>query len=115
VGTRTTLGLARVARRQAAGGRTDDRAVSADDNVIDLRDWRAHRRPEEVPGEVLAELDAAARVYETLLAQGHELRFELPEDGGRVRAELRSLDGELVRTVTLAEVLGVTESEPPVA
>jgi hypothetical protein len=90
--------------------------VPAADNVIDLLEWRAHRRPDEVPGEVLAELDAAARVYETLLAQGHELRFELPgDDGGRVRAELRSLDGDVVRDVTLAEVLGLSEPGPPAA
>ena len=92
--------------------------MSADDNVIDLLEWRAYRRPEELPGELLDELDAAARVYETLLAQGHELRFELPEEpGGHVRAELRSLDGELVRAVALSEVLGVADAGagPPAA
>jgi hypothetical protein len=90
--------------------------VAAADNVIDLLEWRAHRRPEDVPGEVLDELDAAARVYETLLAQGHELRFELPDEpGGHVRAELRSLEGEVVRPVTLAEVLGVADAGPSVA
>jgi hypothetical protein len=80
-------------------------------NVIDLAEWRAARHPEPVPGEVLAELDAAARVYEALLAQGHELRFDLPETEtetgtGRVRAELRAIDGAVVRDVTLGEVVG---------
>jgi hypothetical protein len=77
------------------------------DNVIDLLEWRANRRPDPIPSEVIAELDAAARVYDTLLAQGHELRFDLPERAGeRVRAELRSLDGAVVRRVALAEVVG---------
>ena len=84
-------------------------------NVIDLADWRAARRPEPVPGEVLAEMDAAARVYEALLAQGHELRFDAPEPPGtgRVRAELRVVGGEPVRDVTLAEVVGL--DAPPAA
>ena len=87
-------------------------SMSAADNVIDLNEWRAQRHPETVPTEVLDEMDLAGRVYDALLAQGHELRFDLPRDGGRVRAELRSLDGDVVRTVGLAEVLGF---DPPAA
>ena len=84
------------------------------DNVIDLLEWRAMRRPESVPGEVLAELDAAARVFDALLAQGHELRFDLGAEGGRVRAELRSVEGDVVRPVSLAEVVGVGDPDPDV-
>ena len=84
-----------------------DSGVARADNVIDLAAWRAVRRPEDVPSGVLAECDAAGRVYEAILAQGHELRFDVPEDGGRVRAELRSLEGALVRDVALAEVVGL--------
>jgi hypothetical protein len=83
-----------------------DAGVARADNVIDLLEWRATRHPETVPGEVLAECDAAGRVYDALLAQGHELRFDVPESGGRVRAELRSVDGDVVRTVALTEVVG---------
>jgi hypothetical protein len=85
------------------------------DNVIDLLEWRAHRHPETVPADALAELESAARVYEALLAQGHELRFDLPDagdGGGRVRAELRSVDGDVVRPVPLAEIVGF---DPPAA
>lgn len=87
-------------------------SMSAADNVIDLQAWRAARHPETVPHEVLDEMDLAGRVYDALLAQGHELRFDLPREGGRVRAELRSLDGDVVRPVALAEVLGF---DPPAA
>jgi hypothetical protein len=85
------------------------------DNVIDLTDWRAHRRPDPIPAEALAEVEAAARTYDALLAQGHEVRFELPRDGGRVKAELRSLDGRLVRPVSLTEILGLDGGPAPSA
>ena len=80
--------------------------MSAADNVIDLCEWRANRRPDPLPGDVLDECDAAGRVYDALLAQGHELRFDIPGDGGHVRAELHAIDGGLVRRVALAELLG---------
>lgn len=94
-------------REGQKGNKHMDSGVARADNVIDLLEWRATRRPADVPGSVLDECDAAGRVYEALLAQGHELRFEVPEDGGRVRAELRSLEGQVVRDVTLAEVVGL--------
>jgi hypothetical protein len=84
--------------------------MSTEDNVIDLQHWRAQRRPEEPPRDVMAAIDAAALVYDALVAQGHEVRFELPEEqGGRVRAELRSVDGDVVRTVALYEVVGLDD------
>ena len=93
-----------------------DSAARAD-NVIDLSAWRARRRPELMPDELLAELDAAGRVFDALLAQGHELRFDLgaPGEEARVRAELRSLQGEVVRAVPLAEVVGVADPDFPAA
>lgn len=83
--------------------------------MIDLQQWRAHRRPEEPPADALAAIDAAALVYDALVAQGHEVRFELPDDddGTRVRAELRSVDGDFVRTVALYEVVGLDDPDDP--
>ncbi len=86
--------------------------MAAADNVIDLQEWRARRRPDTLPADVLDELDDAGRVYEALLAQGHELRFDMPADGGRVRVELRSIEGELVRDVGLSELLGIEGAGP---
>jgi hypothetical protein len=80
------------------------------DNVIDLVEWRAKRRPDMVPRDVLAEVDAAGRVYDALLAQGHELRFDVPSAAGeKVRALLRAIDGDVVRDVALAEVVGIDD------
>ena len=87
--------------------------MAAADNVIDLQEWRARRRPDTLPVEVLDELDDAGRVYEALMAQGHELRFDMPDDGGRVRVELRSIEGELVRPVALSELLGIETPADP--
>ena len=88
--------------------------MSAADNVIDLVEWRVSRRPDPLPHDLLSELDAAGRVYDALLAQGHELRFDLPDIGGRVRVELRSIEGELVRPVELSELLGIDGPTGPV-
>jgi hypothetical protein len=84
-------------------------------NVIDLAAWRAARRPEPVPEAVLAEVDAAARVYDALLAQGHEMSFDVsePAPARRVRAELRAISGDVVRDVTPGEVVGI--DGPPAA
>jgi hypothetical protein len=91
--------------------------VAAADNVIDLQEWRARRRPDTLPANVLDELDDAGRVYEALLAQGHELRFDVPDTGGHVQVELRSVEGELVRPVALSELLGLDRDpgDPPAA
>ena len=85
-----------------------------ENNVVDLRQWRAQRRPEDPPSDVLDAIDAASLVYDALVAQGHEVRFDLPAGGdGRVRAELRSVDGDVVRAIPLDEVVGLDEADGP--
>ena len=56
-----------------------------------------------IPVSVLEEMEAASRMYHALHAQGHELRFE--SEGGRVRAELRTVEGDVVRPVSLREAI----------
>ncbi|HEX2086646.1 MAG TPA: hypothetical protein VHF89_13265 [Solirubrobacteraceae bacterium] len=81
--------------------------------VYDLALARARRTdspadpvPEPViPVSVLEEMEAASRMFHALHAQGHELRFE--QEGSRVRAELRTVDGEVVRPVSLREAVDV--------
>ena len=59
-----------------------------------------------IPVTVLEEMEAASRMFHALHAQGHELRFEEAE--GRVRAELRTVEGALVRPVSLREAVDIT-------
>ena len=80
--------------------------------VYDLALARARREdpPSEpaepvIPISVLEEMEAASRMFHALHAQGHELRFE--QDGGRVRAELRTVEGDVVRPVSLSEAIDV--------
>ena len=59
-----------------------------------------------IPVTVLEEMEAASRMFQALHAQGHELRFE--SDAGQVRAELRTVGGDVVRPVSLREAVDVT-------
>jgi hypothetical protein len=80
--------------------------------VYDFEAARAARpRVPRIPPAVLDDIAAADRLYETLRAQGHEVRFALPGEEARVIAELRTVDGRVVRTVSLSEIIG---AEPPV-
>ncbi len=77
-----------------------------DDNVYELTEWRAARRPERIPAEVLAEVELASRLCTALIAQGFRVTFD-QDAGARVRALLRSEDDEEVRELSLLEVIGV--------
>jgi hypothetical protein len=59
-----------------------------------------------IPVSVLEEMEAASRMFHALHAQGHELRFE--QEGAQVRAELRTVEGAVVRPVSLREAVDVT-------
>ena len=82
--------------------------------VYDLALARARREetPETssepvIPVSVLEEMEAASRMFHALQAQGHELRFDRDEDGP-IRAELRTVEGAVVRPVSLLEAVDVT-------
>lgn len=80
--------------------------------VYDLALARARRAETEptaepvIPVTVLEEMEAASRMFQALHAQGHELRFE--SDARGVRAELRTVEGDVVRPVSLCEAVDVT-------
>ena len=84
--------------------------------VFDLSVERAKRNrmtTPAIPQSVLDEMSAARRVLDALDAQGAELRFEL--ENGKVRAELRSVDGTVVRQVPLTEAIDVGTDPTPAA
>ena len=86
--------------------------------VFDLAAARARRTSTvsadaQIPASVYDEMEAASRMFHALHAQGHELRFE--ERLGRVRAELRTTDGDFVRRVPLSEAVDILGPGPEAA
>lgn len=63
--------------------------------------------PASPPQEVLDAVDAAGRVARELHEQGRELRFEPGGEDGRIRVEVRDLDGNLLREIPPSELLDV--------
>lgn len=70
--------------------------------------------PPSPPPEVLEAMDAAGRVARELHETGRELRFVPPRDGehGRVRVEVRDLDGNVLRTIPPSELLDIAAGAP---
>ena len=105
------LPLGRVARRTEAArrGRASHGRVMAE--VYEL-DAIRRSRMRAIPEDVLAEVDAAACLYDELQADGRHLRFDLHDISGRVVVELCDLDGKVLRPVSLiGAVAGAPEPD----
>jgi flagellar protein FlaG len=63
--------------------------------------------PASPPPEVLAEVDAAWERAAELAAQNRELHFKHDEVSGRTIIEVRTLDGEVLRTIPPSKMLDV--------
>ena len=63
--------------------------------------------PASPPPEVLAEVDAAWERAAQLATQGRQLHFSADEDTGRVIIEVRTIDGELLRTIPPSRALDI--------
>lgn len=59
------------------------------------------------PPEVQAEVRAAARAANRLHEMGRQLRFEPDPESGRVRVEVRDMDGNVLRRIPLTEALEI--------
>ena len=64
------------------------------------------------PLSVWKECDAAAGRARELRAEGRELHFELDEVSGRLAIELRALDGQLLRKLSVGEAMAIAAGEP---
>ena len=56
------------------------------------------------PPEVRAEVRAAARCADELHRMGRQLRFEVDDKSGRIRVEVRDLEGNVLRRVPPTEI-----------
>jgi hypothetical protein len=68
--------------------------------------------PASPPPAVLRDVDAAGRRADELRAQGRELHFDVDIRSGKVRVEVRDLDGHTLRVLPLNEALGVADGAP---
>ena len=96
--------------RAPRASRADDATRPPDDTLA----VSSGEVPSSPPAEVLEAMDAAGRVARELHANGRELRFVPPQDGagGRVRVEVRDLDGNVLRTIPPSELLDVATGAP---
>ena len=90
--TRRPLSIARSARATARRRRSRASAARA-------------RRP--IPTEVWDQVDAAARLAETLTADGRQVRFDVHKLDGGVVASLVDENGGLLRPLLLQDVVDV--------
>ena len=58
----------------------------------------------------LAPAATPARAAETLHRQGRQLHFEPGADSGRVRVEVRDMDGNVLRRLPLGDVFDVAQT-----
>jgi hypothetical protein len=68
-----------------------------------------------VPEAVRGDIARAAELWESLRADGKQLRYEIDAESGRVSAELRDLEGAQLHLVPLAEALGAGDDSSPAA
>lgn len=67
--------------------------------------------PASPPADVMREVEAAAQRAEWMREHGHELSFEVVDEG-HVKVEVRDLNGRLIRTVPPAEGLAIATGGP---
>ncbi len=70
-------------------------------------------RAERIPDAVLAQVDAAAQLYEELQATGQHLRFGLHDLSGRVVVDLTDLDGKVLRPISLTDAVTAAADPDP--
>ena len=81
--------------------------------VYDLA--KVRRGTPDVPPAVWDEVDRAAAIAAELDDAGRTIRFTEPGEGGRVRAELCDADGNVLRPISLGEIVSIGSTEPPTA
>ena len=64
------------------------------------------------PPEVTVEISNAAKRVDELRAQKRELRFERDDKTGRIRVEVRDLDGNVLRVIPASMALEIARGAP---
>lgn len=85
--------------------------------VYDYSVFEAHRaartaRQTDIPPHVMDEVHAAARLYEELQARDQQVRFHTHSLEGRVVADLVDTDGNVVRPISLQDIVETNDPDP---
>ena len=86
----------------AGGGASFPSALQASRNAL-----AGEANPGTLPPELLEEIAAAARTNEQLSASGRHVHFVQDEQSGRVTVELWGHEGNMLRTLSIAETLNL--------
>jgi len=116
IGTEATQPTQLPARTDAATTPAGDTFAKVYDSSV-LEAARAARRAREteIPPHVMDEVQAAARLYEALQARDQHVRFQTHNLDGRVVADLVDTDGNVVRPISLRDVVESNDPGPDAA
>jgi hypothetical protein len=105
------LAAARAMRPERSANHPQDAGSPSFGKVYEIETSR-RARSARIADSVRDEMDAAARLYETLRAEDREVRFHMGIDG-RVVASLCDLDGEFVAPLSLTDVVSLDIDADP--
>lgn len=83
-----------------------------DAGVLEAARVARRDRESDIPSHVLDEVQAAARLYEDLQARDQHVRFQTHNLDGRVVADLVDTDGNVVRPISLRDIVESNDPDP---
>jgi hypothetical protein len=105
------LAAARAMRPERSATTPQDAGSPSFGKVYEIETTR-RARSARIADSVRDEMDAAARLYETLRAEDREVRFHMGIDG-RIVASLCDLDGEFIAPLSLTDVVSLDIDADP--
>lgn len=96
---------------QAPAG-ADAFAQVYDSSVLEAARAARKAREAQIPAHVMDEVQAAARLYEDLAAREQRVRFDTHQLDGRVVADLVDHDGNVVRPISLRDIVESNDPDP---
>lgn len=91
---------------------TEPFAEVYDASVLEAARAARKARETQIPQQVMDEVQAAARLYEDLAARDQRVRFDMHQLNGRVVADLVDNDGNVVRPISLRDIVESNDPDP---
>lgn len=83
-----------------------------DASVLEAARAARKAREAQIPQQVMDEVQAAARLYEDLAERDQRVRFDTHRLDGRVVADLVDTDGNVVRPISLRDIVESNDPDP---